>query len=184
VADVLFGDYNPSGKLTVTFPRTTGQIPIYYNHKNTGRPSDSSDHYTSKYLDLPWTPLYPFGYGLSYTTFNYSNIKCDRRSITSNDSLLVSVQVTNTGQWEGEEIVQLYIQDQVASLTRPIKELKGFKRIHLRPVQSQKVEFVITPEMLSFYDQRMMKTIEPGEFKVFIGGSSDNTLEQTFELMK
>jgi beta-glucosidase len=183
VADVIFGDYNPSGKLPVTFPRTTGQIPIYYNHKKTGRPPDINDHYTSKYIDLAWTPLFPFGYGLSYTSYSYNDIFCSRSSITSKDSLLVSVRVTNTGQREGDEIIQLYIQDVSASITRPLKELKGFRTVHLRPAESQKVDFLITPEMLSFYDQRMRKIVEPGLFKIFIGGNSVNTIEQIFEVV-
>ena len=183
VADVLFGDYNPSGKLVVTFPRTTGQIPIYYNHKNTGRPPDVNDHYTSKYIDLDWTPLFPFGYGLSYTNYKYSDIFCSRSSITIKDSLLVSVRVANTGQREGEEIVQMYIQDVSASITRPLKELKGFKRVHLQPAEIQKVDFWVTPDMLSFLDQRMQKIVEPGLFKIFIGGNSVNTIEQTFEVV-
>jgi len=184
VADVIFGDHNPSGKLAVTFPRSTGQIPIYYNHKNTGRPPEDQNHYTSKYLDLPWTPLYPFGYGLSYTTFVYHDLTSDRSTITAEDSLHVQMQLTNNGFREGDEVVQLYIRDEVASVTRPVKELKGFKKIHLKPGETKTIEFVITSDMLSFFNQTMEKIIEPGKFKVFIGGSSENLLEADFELIK
>ncbi len=132
IADVLFGAANPSGKLTMTWPRNVGQIPVYYNAKNTGRPLDENQKYTSKYLDVPNTPLYPFGYGLSYTSFSYGELKLDRTSITANDKLQVRVTVSNTGNYDGTETVQLYIRDLVGSITRPVKELKGFKKIELK----------------------------------------------------
>jgi beta-glucosidase len=141
VALVLFGEYNPSGKLPVTFPRTVGQVPVYYNHKNTGRPGNEKNRYTSKYLDLPLTPLYPFGYGLSYTTFNYSDVTLSNSKLTNKDSLVVTVKVKNTGKYDGEEVVQLYVQDLVGSVTRPVKELKGFKKILLKAAKIQ--DFII-----------------------------------------
>ncbi len=184
IADVLFGDYNPSGKLTVTFPRSVGQIPIYYSHKNTGRPPDPNDKYTSKYIDSPVTPLYPFGYGLSYTTFDFSNLKIDKTTISTNGSAIVSVDVTNTGTTTGTEIVQLYIRDIVASVTRPVKELKGFKRIQLRPGETKKVQFTVTAGMLSFYNSEMKKIIEPGKFDIMVGNNSDNVLTTSLEVVK
>ena len=183
IADVLFGDYNPSGKLTVTFPRSVGQIPIYYNHKNTGRPFDEEDKYTSKYLDSPNTPLYPFGYGLSYTTFNYNNLQIFPTMATIGDTLLASVEVKNSGSVEGDEIVELYIRDEVASVTRPVKELKGFQKINLKPNETKKIFFIITPEMLSFYGLDLKKIIEPGKFDVMIGGSSNNVLTKSFDII-
>ena len=145
VAEVLFGDYNPSGKLPVTFPRSTGQIPIYYYQKSTGRPIEEEDKFTSKYLDSPNTPLYPFGFGISYTNFNYKNISVDKIKIVKTDSLTVSVELLNSGKYEGEEVVQLYIQDEVASVTRPVKQLKGFQKINLKPGETRTVIFKITP---------------------------------------
>ena len=182
VARVLFGDYNPSGKLPITFPRSTGQIPVYYYQKHTGRPFDAEDKYTSKYLDSPNTPLYPFGYGLSYTTFNYKNIKADKTRINKNDFVTVSVDVTNTGELQGEEVVQLYIQDEFASVTRPVKELKGFQKIYLEPGEIKTVKFRITSDMLSFLDKDLKPVIEPGKFNVMIGGNSIDLISTTFEI--
>jgi beta-glucosidase len=181
IADVLFGDYNPSGKLPITFPRSVGQIPLYYNHKNTGRPL-SENKYTSKYLDIPNTPLYPFGFGLSYTTFEYADLQLDTPEITVNDTLMVSVKVTNTGQHAGEEVVQLYIQDLVGSVTRPVKELKGFQKIALEPGQAQTITFPISKADLSFYRSDMTFGTEPGTFKIFVGTNSDETLSAEFVL--
>jgi beta-glucosidase len=183
VADVLFGDVNPSGKLPVTFPRSVGQIPLYYNHKNTGRPFLEKDKYTSKYLDSPNTPLFPFGYGLSYTTFSYSNLAVNRPRIGMNDSVVVSVQVKNTGKSAGEEVVQLYVHDIVASVTRPVKELKAFRRIALQPGDSKTVSFALSPDQLAFYDLQMKRVVEPGLFKVYVGGNSVDGLENEFELV-
>ncbi|MGB3075531.1 MAG: glycoside hydrolase family 3 C-terminal domain-containing protein, partial [Chitinophagales bacterium] len=184
IADVLYGDYNPSGKLVITFPRNVGQIPIYYNMKNTGRPFDANNKYTSKYLDIPNTPLYPFGYGLSYTLFKYSDLKLNKVKFAMNDSLKVSVTVTNSGKRDGEEVVQLYIQDLVGSLTRPVKELKGFNKISLKAGESKTVSFTLHADDLAFYNVKMIRQAEPGEFKVYAGGSSAGSLEGSFELVK
>ncbi|MGC8864420.1 MAG: beta-glucosidase BglX [Bacteroidales bacterium] len=182
VADVLFGDYNPSAKLPVTFPRNVGQIPIYYCMKNTGRPMDPNNKYTSKYLDVPNTPLFPFGYGLSYTTFEYSGLKLSSDKISANDTLRVSVRVKNTGQYAGEETVQLYIRDLVGSVTRPVKELKGFRKVFLQPGESQEITFKLTARDLAFWNIDMNYTWEPGEFKVFVGGDSEKCMESGFVL--
>jgi beta-glucosidase len=184
VADVLFGDVNPSGKLPVSFPRTVGQVPIYYNHKNTGRPPDLKEHYGSRYLDLPSTPLFPFGHGLSYTTFAYSDLRLSRRTMGALDSLMVQVRVTNTGQRAGEEVVQLYIRDVVASVTRPVKELRGFRRISLRPSESKTVAFTLGSQELAFYGESGKRVVEPGEFRVFVGGSSERVQEARFDVVE
>ncbi|HEX7090316.1 MAG TPA: glycoside hydrolase family 3 N-terminal domain-containing protein [Longimicrobiales bacterium] len=183
VADVLFGDFNPGGKLPVTFPRAAGQVPIYYNHKNTGRPPSEASKYTSKYLDVPWTPLYPFGHGLSYTTFAYGAPRLAAERIGMADSLRVEVAVTNTGTRAGDEVVQLYIQDEVASVTRPVKELRGFRRITLRPGETRTVSFTLTPDDLAFYGPDLRPVIEPGFFKVYVGGSSVDVREARFEVV-
>ncbi|MHB8854254.1 MAG: beta-glucosidase BglX [Ignavibacteriaceae bacterium] len=180
IANVLFGNYNPSGKLSVSFPRSTGQIPVYYDHLNTGRPFQENNKYTSKYLDSPNTPLFPFGYGLSYTTFKYDSIKISENKIKIGDTTSVSVEVMNTGKAAGEEIVQLYLRDLVASVSRPVKELKGFKRIYLNPGEEKTVTFSITPAMLKFYNIDMKKVIEPGKFQIMIGGNSNAALSDYF----
>jgi beta-glucosidase len=179
ISDVLFGDYNPSGKLPVTFPRNVGQIPIFYNEKNTGRPY-SEQKYTTKYLDVPNTPLYPFGYGLSYTTFEYSEIKIEDTKMTKKDPLIASVVVTNTGDRFGEEVVQLYTRQLVGSITRPVKELKAFKKIGLEPGESLEVTFSITWEDIAFYNSKNQFVAEAGEFKLFIGTSSQHVKEAFF----
>ena len=163
VAQVLFGDYNPSGRLPITFPLTEGQLPLVYNHKPTGRGDD--------YDDLTGQPLFPFGYGLSYTSFEYSGLQIVKSRITSNDSTLVKCTVTNTGKTEGDEVVQLYLRDELASVARPITELKGFQRIHLKPGESKTVSFMITPELLSMWNLNMKKTVEPGDFRFMLGAS-------------
>jgi beta-glucosidase len=184
IADVLFGDVNPGGHLPVTFPRAVGQEPLYYNHMNTGRPPDANNKYTSKYLDVSWTPLFPFGYGLSYTEFQISNLQLGAQRIRPDGRLTVSVEVANTGKRAGDEVVQLYIRDVAASVTRPVKELKGFQRITLRPGEKRRVEFTLTPEHLGFYDREMRFMVEPGEFKVFVGDSSaDERLQTSFEVV-
>jgi len=180
VADVLFGDYNPGGKLPSTFPRATGQIPLYYNHRNTGRPPDPTNHYTSKYLDIPWTPLYPFGFGLSYTTFAYSNLRVSSPTISSRDSLQVSVDVRNSGDRAGDEVVQLYVRDDVASVEEPVRTLKGFQRITLQPGATRTVTFRIGPDALALYDRQMRRVVEPGTFTVYAGTNSDAALAATF----
>jgi beta-glucosidase len=181
-ADVLFGDYNPGGKLPVTFPRATGQVPIYYAHKNTGRPPSRDNKYSSKYIDIPWTPLYPFGHGLSYTTFTVSAPRLDKTTLRSGDSLRVDVDVTNTGNVAGDEVVQLYVRDDVASVTRPVKELRGFRRVSVQPGQMTTVRFAMSDRDLSFYDAAMRRVIEPGRFTVFVGSSSDSVREARFDL--
>ena len=182
IASVLFGEYNPSGKLTMTFPRNTGQIPIYYNHKNTGRPLDPNNKYTSKYLDISNEPLYPFGFGLSYTKFLYGSITLSKEQITKSDKLQVSIPVTNSGDYSGEEVVQLYIRDKVGSVTRPVKELKGFKKIFLEKGETRIVTFDITQEDLKFYDKDMKWTAEPGDFKIFVGPNSRDVKSAAFTL--
>jgi beta-glucosidase len=180
IADALFGDVNPGGKLPLTFPRSVGQEPLYYNHKNSGRPADANNKYTSKYLDMPWTPLYPFGYGLSYTQFKLSNLQLSTKSITPNGRLTVSVEVENTGKRAGDEVVQLYIRDLAGSITRPVKELRGFERVTLQPGEKRRLEFQLTSEHLGFYNRDMRFVVEPGEFKVFVGNSSEGGLESNF----
>ncbi len=182
IADVLFGDVNPGGKLPVTFPRSVGQAPLYYNHKNTGRPPDANNPYTSKYIDLSWTPLYPFGYGLSYTQFRFSNLQLSTSRIRSDGSLKVSVEVENTGKRAGDEVAQLYIRDMAGSRTRPVKELKGFERITLKPGERRRVEFTLTPEHLGFYNREMKFVVEPGAFKVWVGADSVSGQEASFEV--
>jgi beta-glucosidase len=184
VAQVLFGDYNPAGKLPATFPRTVGQVPIYYNHKNTGRPPDVNDRYTSKYLDIPIPPLYPFGYGLSYTTFEYSDVTLSANKLTDKDSIVVSVKVKNTGDYDGEEVVQLYIQDLVGSVTRPVKELKGFKKVMLKRGEEKTIDFNIYEKDLRFTAADMKFKSEPGMFKVYVGTNSVDLKENKFELVK
>jgi beta-glucosidase len=184
VAEVLFGDYNPNGKLPVTFPRTVGQVPIYYNHKNTGRPHNPGNHYTSYYMDLENTPLYPFGFGLSYTTFSYSSPSLSKTQIKKNESFKVSVDIKNTGSREGTEVVQLYIRDLVGSVTRPVKELKDFTKISLKPGETKHIEFTITPEKLKFYDINMNYVVEPGDFKVFVGTNSVDVKEASFTVIE
>ena len=182
IADVLFGDVNPGGKLPATFPRSVGQIPLYYNHKNTGRPPDAKNKYTSKYLDVDWRPLFPFGYGLSYTQFKITNLQLSAQRVPLNGKLTVNVDVENTGKRAGDEVVQLYIRETAASVTRPVKELKGFQRITLRPGEKKQVEFVLTAEQLGFWNRQMRFTVEPGEFKVMVGPNSEDLLEGTFEV--
>ena len=183
IADVLTGAYNPSGKLAMTFPRSVGQIPIFYSMKNTGRPFDANNKYTSKYLDMSNEPLYPFGYGLSYTTFEYADLDIDKEKISMDEELTVSLEVRNTGSRAGEEVVQLYIHDQVGSVTRPVKELKGFQKIALEAGQSQEVRFVITPQDLAFYTRDMSFRPEPGRFTLMVGPHSSELQEVAFELV-
>ncbi|GHE67415.1 glycosyl hydrolase [Roseivirga thermotolerans] len=182
IAETLFGDHNPAGKLTITFPKNVGQIPIYYNMKNTGRPFSADNKYTSKYLDVSNEPLYPFGYGLSYTTFEYSNISLSSSELSFDSSLTVSATVTNTGTYEGQEVVQLYVRDMVGSVTRPVKELKGFEKIKLKPGESKRVSFNLSAKDLAFYTLDMRFEAEPGDFKVFIGPNSSTGLEADFKL--
>ena len=184
IADVVFGDYNPSGKLTITFPRNVGQIPIYYAAKNTGRPMDPNNKYSSKYLDVANTPLYPFGYGLSYTNFQYGDITLSKNRITPSEKLHVTITLTNTGNYDGEEVTQLYIRDMVAGVARPLKQLRGFQKTMLRKGETKTLTFTISIEDLKFYDEQLKWTYEPGTFKVFVGTNSTDLKEATFTLSK
>jgi len=186
IADVLFGNYNPSGKITATFPRSVGQIPIYYNHKNTGRPFNGHEpaKFKSDYIDISNDPLYPFGYGLSYTTFKYSGVKLDKRSLKGNETLKATVTITNTGSVAGEEVVQLYISDPVASISRSVKELKNFQKIELKPGESREVTFNVTTADLKFYNSKLVYDWEPGEFIVQIGTNSSDTQSAPVQWVK
>lgn len=183
VADVLFGHYNPGGKLPITFPRSAGQIPIYYNHKNTGRPPRGDEKFTSKYVDLPWTPLYPFGHGLSYTSFAYSVPRTSADRIGRDDTVAVEVDVTNTGSRSGDEVVQLYVRDEVASVSRPVKQLRGFRRIRLEPGETRTVRFTLTSDDLALYNRDMDFVVEPGLFTVYVGTSSTDVQKVRFEVV-
>jgi beta-glucosidase len=182
IADVLFGDVNPGGKLPVTFPRNVGQSPMYYNYLNTGRPPQAENKYTSKYLDMPWTPLFPFGFGLSYTKFKITNLQLSAPRVAANGKLTVSVEVENTGPRAGDEVVQLYIRDPVASLSRPVKELKGFQRVTLAPGEKRRVQFVLDREHLGFWNRQMRFVVEPGEFRVMVGSNSVDLVEAKFQV--
>lgn len=182
LTDVLFGDYNPAGRLPITFPRNVGQVPIYYGHKNTGRPPREEERYSSKYLDVSWKPLYAFGHGLSYTSFRYDALRLSRKKIPADGTLQVDVTVTNTGSRAGDEVVQLYLRDDVASVTRPVKQLRGFRRVHLQAGKSQTLTFTLTANDLSFYGADMKRIVEPGSFTVFAGGNSVDNLEAKFEV--
>ena len=182
--DVLFGDVNPSGKLPATFPRSVGQIPLFYNHKNTGRPllGDKFEKFRSNYLDVPNTPLYPFGYGLSYTTFDYGDVRLSASEMTADGSIEATVRLTNSGRRDGVEVVQLYIRDRVGSSTRPVQELKGFQRVALKAGESRDVSFTIDVSLLKYYDFDLRYVAEPGEFDVMIGGASDAVKQASFTL--
>jgi len=185
IADIIFGDINPSGKLTMSFPYAIGQIPVYYSAFQTGRPVSTSTHsqrFMSKYLDCQNDPFYCFGYGLSYTTFEYKNLILDKTIIKADETLKVTVEVTNTGTSTGEETVQLYIRDIAASVVRPVKELKDFKKITLKPNETQAVTFALTVEKLKFYTKDMEYKAEEGRFEVFAGGNSMTTLKADFYL--
>ena len=186
IANVLFGDYNPSGKLPMTFPREVGQVPIYYNHFSTGRPAkdENSTNYVSAYIDLKNSPKYPFGYGLSYTTFDYSGLKLSSTKIKSNETIKVSFQLKNSGKVAGEEVVQLYLKDKFGSVVRPVLELKDFQKVKLNAGESKTIEFTIDKEKLSFYNDKVEWVAEPGDFEVMIGASSaDIKLKSDFELV-
>lgn len=185
IGDVLFGDVNPSGKLVATFPQNVGQIPLFYNHKNTGRPLHEGrwfEKFRSNYLDVSNDPLYPFGYGLSYTTFSYSDVKLSSTTLDAKGELTASVTVTNTGKYDGAEVVQLYIRDLVGSVTRPVKELKGFEKTFIKAGESKNVSFKITPELLKFYNYNLEYVFEKGDFDVMIGGNSSDVKSARFTL--
>ena len=185
ICDVVFGDVSPSGKLTTTFPKNVGQIPLYYNHLNTGRPLEAGKWFSkfrSNYLDIDNDPLYPFGYGLSYTTFRYGDLQLSNNSMNEKGKITASVTVTNTGNYDADEIVQMYIRDMVGSVARPVKELKGFERIHLKKGESRTVSFDITAEQLKFYNSTLNWACEPGEFEVMVGGNSRDVQTKKFSL--
>ncbi len=185
IGDVLFGDVNPSGKLVATFPQNVGQIPLFYNHKNTGRPLHEGrwfEKFRSNYLDVSNDPLYPFGYGLSYTTFSYGDVKLSSTTLDAKGELTASVTVTNTGKYDGAEVVQLYIRDLVGSVTRPVKELKGFEKTFIKAGESKNVSFKITPELLKFYNYNLEYVFEKGDFDVMIGGNSSDVKSARFTL--
>ncbi len=186
IADVVFGNYNPSGKLTATFPRNVGQIPIYYSIRNTGRPQDGDTFtkFKSNYLDVSNTPLFPFGYGLSYTNFDYSNLKLSSAVLDSNNKITATITVKNSGDFDGEEVVQLYTRDMVASITRPLKELKGFQKIFLKQGETKQVSFEISEEDLKFYGADLIFESEAGNFEVYVGGNSADVLTESFKLLK
>ena len=194
ILDVIYGEVNPSGKLTMTFPRNVGQIPLYYNMKNGGRPSktDSYKRFTSCYMDSPNSPLYPFGYGLSYTSFEYTDFKLSADTMAADGVVTASVKVTNTGKYDGKETVQLYIHDVYSSMTRPIKELKGFKKVYIPQGETVEVSFDITPEMLSWYYidpfghnlASPQKTLEPGDFEIMVGPDSRNLHTLTLQVLE
>jgi beta-glucosidase len=176
VANVVFGKVNPGGKLAVTFPRHVGQLPVYYNRK--------PYVHESPYIDGEYSPLYPFGFGLSYTTFKYANLKLNKKKITADDSVEVTIDLTNTGELDGDEIVQLYIRDMVSAVTRPVKELKDFARIHLKKGETKTVKFLITADKLQYYGIDMKRIVEPGEFEVQMGRNSADYLKESFEVIK
>ena len=180
-ADVLFGDYNPSGKLPVTFPRALGQVPLYYNHRNTGRPMQPQNKFSSKYIDVPNDPRYPFGFGLSYTTFSYRDLRLSTARARVTDTVTATVTVANTGAREGAEVVQLYVRDEVATVSRPVRELKAFQRVTLKPNESRTVTLRVAVKDLWFIGLDMKRVVEPGTFRVYVGPSSAEGLEATFE---
>lgn len=186
IADVLFGAYNPSGKLTMTFPRNVGQIPIYYNHKNTGRPltGNTFQKFRSDYMDVSNSPLFPFGYGLSYTKFNYSDIKLSSNTMTATGKITATVNVKNTGNYDGEEVVQLYIGDPVASIAQPVKKLKDFQKVFIKKGESKEVSFDIDAEKLKYYNSDLKRVADPGDFKLYIGTSSDEVKKADFKMVK
>ncbi len=187
IADVLFGDYNPAAKLAMSFPRTVGQIPIYYSHFNTGRPAtnDNDRFYNSSYNDLSIYPKYAFGYGLSYTSFEYSGLTLNKKKMKATETIQVSLTVSNTGQYDGEEIIQLYLHDKVGSLARPVKELKDFAKVFLKAGEKKTIQFFINQDKLSFYNQLLQRVAEPGEFELMIGASAEDIkLKDSFELIK
>jgi beta-glucosidase len=182
IADTLLGDYNPGGKLPVTFPRNLGQIPLYYNCKNTGRPMEEKNKFTSKYLDCPNTPLFSFGHGLSYTDFTYSDMALSAKTISTRERLQVSVTLKNSGSRAGDDVVQLYIHRPTASVTRPVKELKGFQRVHLAPGEAKKITFDLAPDTFAFWNREMKFASEPGKVRLQVGGTSEKGLESTVEI--
>ena len=183
IADVLFGEVNPSGKLSMTFPYSVGQIPVYYSQKTTGRPMDQNNKFSTKYLDIPNEPLFPFGFGLSYTQFAYSDVKLSSNKISKSGSITASVTLTNKGQYDGAEVVQLYIEDKVRSITPSAKELKGFQKVNLKAGESKTITFKVTEEMLKFWNADIKFVSEPGDFNLLIGGNSRDLQSVPFRLL-
>lgn len=181
IADIIFGDVNPSAKLTMSFPQATGQCPIYYNHYNTGRPHITNSRFVSRYQDIPTESYYPFGYGLSYSKFVYSDLKLSSKKMRKNSKIIVTVKVKNDSDIEGKEVIELYIQDLVASVVRPVKELKAFKKEHFLPFEEKEVKFEITVDLLKFWNEKLEYKVESGKFKVFVGSNSRDTIEDVFE---
>lgn len=184
ITDVVFGEVNPSGKLTMSFPQVVGQCPIYYNHYNTGRPHIEDIRFASRYQDIPTESYYPFGYGLSYSNFEYSDLRISNNKMDENSSITVTVKVKNNSDVPGKEVIQLYLQDLVASVVRPTKELKGFKKVCFKPFEEKEIRFEITPEMLKFWNEKMEYKAQTGEFKVFVGTNSRDTMEEVFEYVE
>lgn len=184
ITDIVFGEVNPSGKLTMSFPQATGQCPIYYNHYNTGRPHIEDIRFASRYQDIPTESYYAFGYGLSYSNFEYSDLRISNNKMDKNSSITVTVKVKNNSNMLGKEVIQLYLQDLVASVVRPTKELKGFKKVCFKPFEEKEISFEITPEMLRFWNEKMEYKAQIGEFKVFVGPNSRDTKEEVFEYVE
>ena len=186
IADVLFGNYNPSAKLTTSFPRNVGQVPIYYNHLNTGRPNpgDEFQKFRSNYVDVENSPLFPFGFGLSYTTFTYGDIKLSSNTMSATGNITATITVTNTGNFDGEEVVQLYTRDMAGSIARPVKELKGFQKVMIKKGENKLINFTLSQNDLKFYNSNLIFAAEPGDFKLFIGGNSRDVKEVNFKLVK
>ena len=185
IAEVIYGEYNPSGKLTATWPRNVGQIPIYHSTKFTGRPAPKENNYQkfkSNYLDVDNSPLFPFGYGLSYTSFEYKNLRLDKKKVESDESVEVSVDVSNTGEFDGEETVQLYLRDVVRTITPPKRQLKGFKKVYLKKGETRTVQITLHADDLKFYNSELQHVAEPGNFEVFVGTDSNASLKADFEL--
>jgi beta-glucosidase len=180
IADLVFGKFSPSGRLPVSFPRSSGQIPVYYNHKNTGRPVSETEYFTSHYLDLPSTPLYPFGFGLTYTSFAYSNLRIEHANLGTGDTLRATVVVHNAGTRAGDETVQLYVKDEVATVTRPVRELKGFNKVRIEAGQSATVALTVPVSELAFTGIDMKALVEPGSFQLFVGPNSAEGLQESF----
>lgn len=184
ITDIVFGEVNPSGKLTMSFPQATGQCPIYYNHYNTGRPHNKDFRYVSRYQDIPTESYYPFGYGLSYSNFEYYDLRISSKKMKKDSLITLTVKVKNNSNIPGKEVIQLYLQDLVASVVRPTKELKGFKKVCFKPFEEKEISFEITPEMLRFWNEKMEYKAQIGEFKVFVGPNSRDTREEVFEYVE
>ena len=184
IFNILYGKSNPSAKLTMSFPQNVGQCPIYYNHYNTGRPDKTGSRYESKYIDIPTESFYPFGYGLSYSKFVYSNLRLDTNILKRNSKIILKVNVKNDSSIAGKEVIQLYIQDLVGSVVRPVKELKAFKKEYFLPYEEKEIIFEINEEMLKFYNENLEYKAEPGMFKIFVGTNSVETINEVFNLIK